>query len=62
MTFRYFPISLLLLALFALAYLLLLRWLLPLVFIIPAAFACVTSILIEPLLKRHSPKSDAEEN
>lgn len=62
MTFRYFPISLLLLALFALAYLLLLRWLLPLIFIIPAVFACVISTLIEPLLGRHSPKSGPEEN
>lgn len=62
MTFRYFPISLLLLALFALAYLLLLRWLLPLIFIVPGAFACAASVLIEPLLKRHSPKPDSEEN
>ena len=62
MTFRYFPVSLLLLALFALAYSLLLRWLLPLVLIVPGAFACAASFLIEPLLKRHSPKSNSEEN
>lgn len=62
MTFRYFPVTLLLLALFALSYFLLLRWLFPLIFIVPGIFACVASLLIEPLLKRHSPKSDSEEN
>ncbi len=62
MTFRYFPVSLLLLALFALSYFLLLRFLVPLVLIVPGAYACAASMLLEPLLKRHSPKSDAKEN
>lgn len=62
MTFRYFPISLLLLALFALAYFLLLRCPVPLLLIVPGAFACAASVLLEPLLKRHSPKTDSKES
>jgi len=57
MTFRYFPISLLLLAILGAAYYLLLQQPL-LALVVPSVFTLAASMLVEPLLERHSPKSD----
>ena len=54
LTARHFPVSLLLLALFAGAYLLIL-WKVLLVVIVPGAAVLLASFLIDPILDRHMP-------
>lgn len=55
---RHFPVSLLLLAVFAGAYLLIL-WKLMLVVIVPGVAVLLASFLIDPILDRHMPDSTA---
>lgn len=59
MTMRHLPISVLLLAMFAVSYLALLNQ--PAFFLlIPGVVACVASAMLEPLLDRHMPKQEEE--
>lgn len=60
MTVRYLPKSLLLLAVFALSYLLIWKQL-AFVLIVPAIGTLVSSYLLEPLLERHMPKENPDE-
>jgi uncharacterized membrane protein YesL len=57
MTFRHFPVSLLLLLLFGVSYLLILKIPLLVVFV-PGIATLLSSFLIEPLLERHMPKEN----
>lgn len=57
MTVKHLPISLLLLAMFAAAYLALLAQ--PALFlVIPGAVSCAASYMVDPLLDRHMPGKD----
>lgn len=56
---RHLPVSIMLLALFAGAYLLLL-WKIALVLIVPGAAMLAASFLIEPILEKHMPETEEE--